>query len=81
MFYGSPTLVYTGNYRPHWSSYFVSNNRAFFLFFLFFVFCFFFESYVFQNFTANLQCLAKVQLDSFKKLTANVCDFVFLEEE
>ena len=40
MFYGFPTLVYTGNYRPHWSSYFVSNNRAFFL--VFFVFCFLF---------------------------------------
>ena len=84
MLYGSPTLVYTGNYHPHWSSYFVSNNHAFFLFVcLFFVFSFFlfFLSYVFQNFTANLQCLAKVQLDSIKKLTANVCNFVFLEEE
>ena len=70
MFCGSPTLVYTGNYHPDWSSYFVSNNRAFY-----------FENYVFQKFIANLQCLDKKQLDSFKKLTSNFCEFVFLQEE
>lgn len=69
MFCGSPTLVYTGNYHPGWSSYFVSNNRALY-----------FEKYVFQEFITNLQCLDKKQLGSFKKHTSNFCEFLFLQE-
>ena len=55
MFCGSPTVVYTGKYHLYWSSFFISNNRAFY-----------FENDVFQMFTANLEFLAKRQLGSFK---------------